>query len=423
MDQQTSATWTPLQKFLFRFGFCYFLFSYLPFPIDGIPYVGEWFAEGLNFIWDPLVRFVGRNVLGVADELSANPTGSGDRMYDWATLSTNLLMATLIAGLWSLLDRRRTHYARLDAFLMVFLRYYLAVTLLGYGFAKVYHNQMSSPSLGRLIQPYGESSPMGLLWTFVGYSKYYSAYVGWSEVIPGLLLFFRRTTLAGALMAAVVMLNVAVLNFCFDVPVKIYSTLLFVTALYIASPYFKHLYAFFIRHSAVPAFSLPPLFTEKKPRIAALVIKVLFIANQLYENTSYYFTAETVQNAPLKGVYDAESFSRNGQLAPPLRTDSLYWQKLMIARAGFASIRMANDSLTRCFFKVDTTQRTILAWPRADTTQKYTLRYELPDPAHLIVQGVWKKDSIRVQFKRFGENDFLLMNRGFHWVSETPFNR
>jgi hypothetical protein len=40
--------------------------------------------------------------------------------------------------------------------------------MLVYGFIKVFPTQFHLPGPGRLVQPYGDSSPMALLWTFMG---------------------------------------------------------------------------------------------------------------------------------------------------------------------------------------------------------------------------------------------------------------
>ena len=51
------------------------------------------------------------------------------------------------------------------------------------------------------MRPYGDSSPMGLVWTFVGASVGYEIFSGLFEAISGYLLFWRRTALVGSLMA------------------------------------------------------------------------------------------------------------------------------------------------------------------------------------------------------------------------------
>ena len=61
----------------------------------------------------------------------------------------------------------------------------------------------------------------------------YQMFLGWGELIPAVLLLFRRTTLIGALIMFVVMLNVFLINIFFDVCVKLNSGLYTVLALYI----------------------------------------------------------------------------------------------------------------------------------------------------------------------------------------------
>src|SRR4030095_7643936 len=93
----------------------------------------------------------------------------------------------------------------------------------GYGMIKVFRGQFPSPSPGRLIETYGDSSPMGLMWNFMGYSSAYVIFAGVSESLGALLLFFRRTTTLGALVLTAVMTNVVAMNLCFDVCVKLGS--------------------------------------------------------------------------------------------------------------------------------------------------------------------------------------------------------
>lgn len=45
-----------------------------------------------------------------------------------------------------------------------------ATAMVAYGMFKISPSQFPAPGLSRLVQPYGDSSPMGLLWTFMGVS-------------------------------------------------------------------------------------------------------------------------------------------------------------------------------------------------------------------------------------------------------------
>ena len=66
------------------------------------------------------------------------------------------------------------------------------------------------------------------------------------EVLGGVSLIFRRTATLGALISFAVLLNVMVLNYCYDVPVKLYSTNLVLMAAFLAAPDFRRLLDFFV---------------------------------------------------------------------------------------------------------------------------------------------------------------------------------
>ena len=78
---------------------------------------------------------------------------------------------------------------------------------------------------------------MGLLWTFTGASKPYEIIVGSAELIAGFLLIFPRTASFGACIAIVDMLQVFILNMCYDVPVKQYSFHLMISGIILLAPW------------------------------------------------------------------------------------------------------------------------------------------------------------------------------------------
>lgn len=99
-------------------------------------------------------------------------------------------------------------------------RYYAAYTLLGYGFAKVMGAQFTVLD-SQLAKPMGDVSGFWLTWYYFGYSVAYSSLVAWAQIIGAVLLCFRRTALAGALLLLPVMVNVVgidvwVVRFPFD---------------------------------------------------------------------------------------------------------------------------------------------------------------------------------------------------------------
>src|SRR3546814_16968786 len=89
---------------------------------------------------------------------------------------------------------------------------------------------MPPPTLYELVKPLGEKNPVALAWSYVGLSEAFSLFTGLAAILGGALLFFRRTTTIGALMAATIMLNVLVMNLAINIPVKLSSSLLLMMA-------------------------------------------------------------------------------------------------------------------------------------------------------------------------------------------------
>ena len=65
------------------------------------------------------------------------------------------------------------------------------------------------------------------------------------------------------------MSNVVMLNFAYDVPVKLLSAHIVLMCLYLAMPDMRALFDFFVRNRAAAPAVAQPLFTQKRWRIAA----------------------------------------------------------------------------------------------------------------------------------------------------------
>ena len=220
----------------------------------------SWIAQVEN----ETCNWVGDRILHV--EVIIQPTGSGDTMRAWVGCLCAVVIAAVLALLWTgvvlLVQRWKPDWQPdrpLHALIRVQVRFFLCAMLFGYGFAKVFPLQFPGPSSSRLGQQLGDFSPMGLLWTFMGYSPSYQIFTGAIEVLAGLLLTTRRTTLLGALVALAAMTQVFVLNMCFDVPVKLYSLNYLMMAVFLIAPELPRLIGVLVLGKAAPARPFTPL--------------------------------------------------------------------------------------------------------------------------------------------------------------------
>ena len=432
--------WTPVQKFFFRFFCCLFLIYIFPFPIDSIPFVAEigkinekltaWYTaifEAYANLWHKIIPWAGQHVYHLKTPITIFTNGSGDTTYDYTLLLTEFLLVLIATILWTILDRRRRSFHSAYYWLRVLVRYYLATMMFGYGFAKVFHLQMPFPYLSQLVQPFGDKSPMGLAWSFVGYSKAYSAYTGWGEVIGGLLLLFRRTTTLGSIVTSVVMLNVAILNYCYDIPVKLFSSVLLLMAAFLVAPDARRLWSVFILNRPTYSNYIGLKLTKRWTRITRPWVKWIFILYVLYSNISSSIDGQKQygdnrKKPPLYGIYNAETFVRNKDTIAPLTTDTTRWKQLVIQFEKFAQVKLMNDTLRRYNFIVDTVSKSVSVYPNTDTLSKSKLFYH-SDTTYLVLSGKIKNDSVYMRFKKYDINKFRLVTRGFNWVNEFPFNR
>ncbi len=427
---QTLNRWSMIRRTWFLFIAVYFIIMMVDFTSSDeiFPHFVYSALQFYTNFWDWMVPWTGKHILHLSYPITVKPNGSGDTTYNYVLQLLWIVFAFIIALMWALADRRRTSYNQFSYWLRIVVRYYLAFVLFTYGFVKIIKLQFPFPDLMRLTETYGDSSPMGLAWTFVGYSKGYNLFIGGFEVLGGIFLFFKRTSLFGSLIAITIMANVAAMNFSYDIPVKIFSINLVIMAAWIAWYDKERLVNFFaLNRTALPAHLAMPLKTKWK-KILQLSLKALTILFALYstlwssikERKEY---GDAAPKPPLYGIYDVETFIKNGTALPPLATDTSRWKRIIINYPQNIRISTMPDSLTWMKLSIDTTKKTALFTSYKDSTEMFTFRYSEPDKEHLFFDGTIKNDSIQINMKRFDINKFRLVKRGYNWINEYPYNR
>ncbi|MGN6619423.1 MAG: hypothetical protein ACTHJ5_19770 [Ilyomonas sp.] len=169
--------WSFTQKLSFRFFAAYFFMFIFPFPLEYIPFTDAIINLYIK-LWDALVPWTGKNILHISYPVSTIKNGSGDTTYNYVQVFLFAAFALIAAVVWSVADRKRKSYDKFLYWVMVYVRYYLAFTLMTYGFYKIIKIQFPFPFY-KLTETYAESSPMGLLWNFMGYSTAYNMFTGY----------------------------------------------------------------------------------------------------------------------------------------------------------------------------------------------------------------------------------------------------
>jgi uncharacterized membrane protein YphA (DoxX/SURF4 family) len=435
-----APAWSLARRIAFRFVLCYLLLYNLPFPIyllDFLPIPGLGAGLGAAIkayfkFWNAVVLWTGAHVLHLAHPVEnlRGKTGSGDTTYDWVKLLCFVAFAALATLVWTLATPRgkAREHRRLHEWLRIYVRYALGTILLSYGWSKVFKLQFPFPSQDRLLEPFGQASPMGLLWTFMGVSTPYTVFAGAMEVLGGALLFFRRTTTLGALVTITVMTNVFMLNMCYDVPVKQYSLHLLLMAGFLLVPDLGRLANVLVLHRPTEPASLAPPWSARWARIGGMALCVLYLGYVSFSDIQGSLEMKsqsgpgTKPKATIYGTFEVEEFVRNGQTVPPLLTDASRWRRLTSFYPEVLSVRWMDDSLHKYTSEYSPAKHSIALSPWGGKGEKGAFTYAFPDKDHLVLQGTLLEDALKVKLRRLDTSQFLLVSRGFHWVSEYPFN-
>ncbi len=363
---EAQIPWSESKKIAFRFCFLYFL-TYIFFtPNTEVPLINTLY-EGLNNLLHRFIPWFAQHLFGYAKPITIFTNGSGDTTYDYMLWFLGIALTLSGTILWTLLDRKRKDYPALYYWIRVLVRYYLFYTMITYGFSKVIKVQFPFPSLYRLVQPYGSSSPMGLAWTYMGYSTTYNCFTGFAELLGGLLLLSRKTNTIGALVFLGVMTNVFMINMGYDVPVKLLSLNTILMSLFLLGKDIRRLTDFFILNRIAPSSDLSFPHFNKKWRYSLLGVKLFLIVSLTWLTVSdawdyYKQSGDNAPKPPLYGIYYPETFMRNKAVVSPLQTDTTRWNRLIIGSKDYASIRVMNDSAKSYHFKIDTLAKTAVLY-------------------------------------------------------------
>ena len=404
----------------------YFLLYIFPFPFDSLPFqIGKSFSSLINVFWQRLVLFFAKDLLEFSGKITPNINGSGDSIYYYFKLILQVIIALVISIIWLTVNGKCLFYNRIKPFLLIYFRYFLAFTLLSYGLAKVFPNQFWEPGLTDLLKPFGDISPMGLLWKFMGYSISYIVFTGILEVLACILLLFRNTLKLGGILSFGILLNIFALNMSYDVPVKLFSLHLLILSIIVLAPYFRDIVNFFVFNKTTKTHKIYPYFKTKKYRrigyfFKSLIIIFLFSTIIVSNYTNQFEYGRKSQLPPLYGIYEVENFIINNDTLAPLLTDKTRWRRLTVDKFNVNVTKMNGDILYTAN-EIDTQNLSIKLKPFKEDSS-YQFNYILKDSS-LILVGTRDRDSLKIDFKVKDHNDFYLMKRGFYWINEYPDNR
>ena len=409
--------WSFSEKIIVRF-FTVFVFLFIisfSFPHNYLPDAGKFVAP----LFEPLVKLSANTVFGINHYTSHLVSDSTDLYVHVFNL---FILSLVFCIIWSFLDKKRKNYDSLFYWLLVVARYYLALQLFVYGFNKVFKWQFYLPEPNTLYTPLGSVPPDLFYWSTMGISRSYTVFLGIAEVLAASLLLFRRTTLFASLLSVVILVNVLVINFSFDISVKIYSAFLLLLALLIAVPDAKRLFYFLFSDKVKEYKKWNPVYTSPKAHTIYRSVKTIVICFMLFDVLSIYFITtnfnDDKESRPFfHGAYDVTLFVKNNDTLQALTTDTFRWKRMFVHRRGYLITQFMNDEMQDYKLEYDTLQHRLII-EDYETNEKTDFAYYQMSDTTLVLHGKMKNDSLKVYLKKIKLDALPVFQNDFHFTSD-----
>jgi len=416
--------WSAATRFGFRFAFVYFTLYNLRFPLYCVPGTYR-VLNSYEQVLHEAVPWVGAHILRLNMPITNSSNGSGDKLYDYVLVLCFLVIALAASVVWSFVDRKRSNYELMYAWLRVYIRFALGTVLVRYGSTKLFPSQFPSPAFFTLSEPFGQASPMGLLWTFMGASRPYSIFAGAAEFVSGALLFVPWTEALGALLGAAVMSNVIALNFCYDVPAKLYSLHLLLMCLFVGWSGIIRVLSLLVLKHAQPVTDVPVFARHswQKGFLATQIVLGIVIAgtnlNSVHRQTAK--AQNSMATLPFGGFWTVDELKVDGDTSKNPTAEVPRWTQFVLD-SPYMVLLQGNGGFRQLYHWTADVDNKSLILSRAGNGADVVLDVDRSMPNQLILRGVWDGHRIEAYLHRTEMPKSLLLTRGFHWISDYPFS-
>lgn len=252
-------------------------------------------------------------------------------MLMMGSLIASILFALCFASYWHYKEKKSSAFnsPQIHAWFQGIIRYCLAFFLSIYGFAKLFHLQFVT---SYHLQDSIVSTLNGteLTWNYFGHSDQMGFIIGICQVLGGVLLLFRRTTLAGIAVLLPIMLNVVLINQFYQISVGAFinSVIYTLGLIYLLTLYSTELMALLSKYkNNLPVVVHPILRNIFRVLSIGLACGfVLFVSNKSKSTVPYY------------GKWEVEQMIRNGKQVPENEwvQDSTAWKVIYFEQRNLA---------------------------------------------------------------------------------------
>jgi hypothetical protein len=327
-----------------------------------------------------------------------------------------LTFTLLVCIIWTALDRRRTSYNKLLYWFSQFLIVAVSCILFFYGIIKIFTVQMASPTFASLHSTIGELTPFELLWATFGYGKPYQIFSGLFESGAAILILFKRTRVVGLLIGAVLMMNILMINYTYQVGVFILSLYIFFIIVFLLAPYTHQLLRFFFNKQM--ASLLLDEYKPPKTRTTKIIrgIAVTSIACCFFATTKSAFDLYM----KIDGLTRSRQYSIikqyvvNNDTMQLMEHDTIcwrYWNERISNGKKYVTISTMNPAGNKTYaIERDSInhQLTLHPYNQRDSTA-LQFSYLVVDASNWQLEGLVNQKNIRVELQRINPDTTMTL--------------
>lgn len=296
---------------------------------------------------------------------------------------------------------KQLYLKKANNFIEKIITYYLAFSMLQYGFNKLFKVQFYAPEPNTLFTSVGQMQKDFLFWTSMGTSRLYSVVTGSVEVFSGILLLSYLTKNIGHFIAFLCMANIFLLNISFDISVKLLSLTLLLISIYFSLPFAKRLLAALLQHNnCAQKVSIKPW-----PLLAGATLLIITLIPYLRSGN---FNDDAMARPPLHGAYTVINSAND------LHTPS-NWKKCFVHRRGYFIIQYQNDAMESFSLQIDTTKNVIQL---SNDSLVGNFNFSRVANNQLALDGTLYRDTIHLELEKLDIDSLPLNKYKLRYIAE-----
>jgi uncharacterized membrane protein YphA (DoxX/SURF4 family) len=327
-----------------------------------------------------------------------------------------LLLSSLILAFISRLKQlNKLQWHKIENVIRLIATYYLGWVLLKYGLDKLFKYQFYLPEPNILYSRVGDLDKDILFWSSMGSSYSYNIFMGISEIIPGMLLFFGKTRKLGLLLALGVLLNVVAINFSFDISVKLFSSFLLFITFYLIEPFAVNLWRFIsnqkiaLIQSSIDA-SNQSTKTFHWSNLA--VVSIILIESMFVYVNNQNFNDDKQERPLFHGAYEVDQFIQGNDT---LVGENNSLKNIFFHRDSYLIFQFKNEEMVDFKMDIDPIKKNLTLFDDAQNKKIYSIEFnQLTKMLKLIHQGKYHREIIHCTQKEWKK--MPLIQPLFHWT-------